>query len=226
MTLLLNMTTASGDRLSPSSSISLKQSRRPNVPLKKRHNLRLSAFASTILKHVTPSACASGDADLPASSASLPTVEFVRVIQDDSSVSAQTEITSALSNKRPRSEMTFSHEYQRDKAHKGRGFEQQFTCGYCKRVKTSSSSCTDGRVRVRCECGGSHLDSKPRMHATWTPVENSASLPPPPPSPPQLLPPRPEYTVHKNLIFVDETLQQGPPLIQGKLFFAKSPALG
>ena len=207
------MTTSSGDRLSPSSTISLKQSRRPNVPLKKRHKLRLSAFASTILMHVTPSACASGDADMPANSASLPTV-----IQDDSSVSAQTEITSALSNKRPRSEMTFSHEYQRDKAHKGRGFEQQFTCGYCKRVKTSSSSCTDGRVRVRCECGGSHLDSKPRMHATWTPVENSASLPPPPP--------RPEYTVHKNLVSVDETLQQGPPLIQGQLFFAKSPALG
>jgi len=224
VTLLLNMTTASGDRLSPSSSISLKLTRRPNVPLKKRHNLRLLAFASTILmQHVTPSACAYEDADIPANSACLPTVKFVRVIQDDSSVPAQTGITSALNNKRPRSEMTFSHEYQRAKAHKGRGVEQQFTCGYCKRVKTSSSSCSDGRVRIRCECGGSHLDNKPRMHATWTPVENSVSSSPPPP--PQL-PLRPEYTVHKNLIFVDETRHQGPPLIQGLLFFARSPEMG
>merc|ERR1711865_544387 len=163
--------------------------------------------------HVTPSASTFEDTDLPANSASLPTVKFVRVIHDDSSVPAQTEITSALNNKRHPSETTFSHEYQRAKAHKGQGVEQQFTCGYCKRVKTSSS-CSDGRVRIRCECGGQHLDNKPRMHATWTPVDNSVSSSPPPPPPPL----RPEYTVHKNLIFVDETRHPGPPLIQGLLF--------
>ena len=43
-----------------------------------------------------------------------------------------------------------------------------YVCGYCGRHKTSISRCADGRVRIRCQCGGQHKDGKPRMHATWT----------------------------------------------------------
>lgn len=56
--------------------------------------------------------------------------------------------------------------------------EHWYICGYCKRHKSSASSNIDGRVRIRCECGGQHQDGKPRMHATWSLVES------PPPSPP------------------------------------------
>merc|ERR1712166_1261555 len=99
-------TTPSRD--SPSSSISRgEQSHSANVPLKKRHSLKLSAFASAILMHVTSSACASEDENLSTNSGSLSTVELQNDIQDDSSVSARTESISAFSNKRPRSEMTF-----------------------------------------------------------------------------------------------------------------------
>merc|ERR1712166_291715 len=63
------------------------------------------------------------------------------------------------------------HEYKRAKgSQKGRGVEQEYICGYCSRKKTSTSQSSHGRVRIRCECGGQHLDGKPRMHATWTPV--------------------------------------------------------
>ena len=68
--------------------------------------------------------------------------------------------------------------YKRSKAHKGRGIEQDYICGYCRRRKTSASACADGRVRIRCECGGQHADNKPRMHATWSPVTpNTAPKP-------------------------------------------------
>eukprot|EP00656_Telonema_subtile_P032740 TRINITY_DN3599_c0_g1_i2.p1 TRINITY_DN3599_c0_g1~~TRINITY_DN3599_c0_g1_i2.p1 ORF type:complete len:376 (+),score=36.67 TRINITY_DN3599_c0_g1_i2:15-1142(+) len=63
-----------------------------------------------------------------------------------------------------------THVYQRSKAHKGRGEEREFLCGHCQRRKTSSSLCSDGRVRIRCECGGQHQDGVPRMHATWVTV--------------------------------------------------------
>eukprot|EP00658_Telonema_sp_P-2_P032223 TRINITY_DN23912_c0_g1_i2.p1 TRINITY_DN23912_c0_g1~~TRINITY_DN23912_c0_g1_i2.p1 ORF type:complete len:265 (-),score=35.21 TRINITY_DN23912_c0_g1_i2:381-1175(-) len=43
----------------------------------------------------------------------------------------------------------------------------EYKCGYCGRVKTSTSTGMDGRVRIRCECGGKHQDKKPRMHAMW-----------------------------------------------------------
>jgi len=42
-----------------------------------------------------------------------------------------------------------------------------YQCGYCKVVKVSTSTGGDGRVRIRCECGGKHQDGKPRMHAKW-----------------------------------------------------------
>ena len=43
----------------------------------------------------------------------------------------------------------------------------EFQCGYCQRVKTSNSEGSDGRTRIRCECGGKRKDGKPRMHANW-----------------------------------------------------------
>lgn len=45
-----------------------------------------------------------------------------------------------------------------------------FECGYCKRVKPSNSEGSDGRVRIRCECGGKHKDNIPRMHAQWVKI--------------------------------------------------------
>jgi len=43
----------------------------------------------------------------------------------------------------------------------------EYECGYCSQFKVSTSSGADGRVRIRCECGGKHRDNKPRMHAKW-----------------------------------------------------------
>jgi len=40
--------------------------------------------------------------------------------------------------------------------------KRQFICGYCGTVKTSKSADTEGRVRIRCECGGVHQDGKTR----------------------------------------------------------------
>lgn len=60
--------------------------------------------------------------------------------------------------------------YMRSKAHEARGVEQDYACGYCGHARTSASACSDGRVRIRCACGGKHRDGKPRMHANWKPV--------------------------------------------------------
>jgi hypothetical protein len=43
-----------------------------------------------------------------------------------------------------------------------------YVCNYCKRHKVSASKGQDGRVRIRCECGGKHRDGTPRMHAQWS----------------------------------------------------------
>lgn len=40
-----------------------------------------------------------------------------------------------------------------------------YQCSYCGSIKTSTSAGADGRVRIRCECGGKHRDNRPRMHA-------------------------------------------------------------
>jgi len=61
--------------------------------------------------------------------------------------------------------------YMRSKAHEARGTEQDYRCGYCGHARTSASACSDGRVRIRCACGGKHRDAKPRMHANWKLVE-------------------------------------------------------
>ena len=47
----------------------------------------------------------------------------------------------------------------------------EYECGYCGERKVSTSTGGDGRVRIRCECGGKHGDLKARMHAKWTLVE-------------------------------------------------------
>ena len=41
----------------------------------------------------------------------------------------------------------------------------EYQCNYCSRIKKSLSAGTDGRVRIRCDCGGKHQDNTPRMHA-------------------------------------------------------------
>lgn len=72
------------------------------------------------------------------------------------------------------------HSYMRTKAHNARGTEQNYRCGYCGARRTSASSCTDGRVRIRCPCGGLHKDNRPRMHAKWIKLsedESQASSP-------------------------------------------------
>ena len=43
-----------------------------------------------------------------------------------------------------------------------------YVCHYCRRHKLSASKGQDGRVRIRCECGGRHRDGTPRMHAQWS----------------------------------------------------------
>ena len=53
------------------------------------------------------------------------------------------------------------------------GLEQVYICGYCDQRKTSTARCADGRVRIRCKCGGQHKDGQNRMHATWTLAEDN-----------------------------------------------------
>jgi len=55
-----------------------------------------------------------------------------------------------------------------------KGAGHKYICGYCSKVKVSASACSDGRVRIRCECGGQYQDNKPRMHATWSAVDPEA----------------------------------------------------
>lgn len=47
------------------------------------------------------------------------------------------------------------------------GEYMEYECGYCFTRKVSTSSGSDGRVRIRCECGGKHQDRVARMHAKW-----------------------------------------------------------
>lgn len=48
----------------------------------------------------------------------------------------------------------------------------RYQCGYCGSIKTSCSQSADGRVRIRCGCGGQHRDNRNRLHATWAVVKN------------------------------------------------------
>jgi len=55
-----------------------------------------------------------------------------------------------------------------------RASEPWYACGYCGTRKASTSAGGDGRVRIRCECGGKHKDRKARMHANWRPCSPDA----------------------------------------------------
>lgn len=61
--------------------------------------------------------------------------------------------------------------YDYTKAHNALGVAQDYSCKYCGTVKTSASLCNDGRVRIRCTCGGQRQDGVPRMHAKWQPLQ-------------------------------------------------------
>eukprot|EP00658_Telonema_sp_P-2_P026645 TRINITY_DN20779_c0_g1_i4.p2 TRINITY_DN20779_c0_g1~~TRINITY_DN20779_c0_g1_i4.p2 ORF type:complete len:108 (+),score=24.94 TRINITY_DN20779_c0_g1_i4:77-400(+) len=59
----------------------------------------------------------------------------------------------------------------------------EYVCGYCGTRKVSTSIGRDGRVRIRCDCGGKHSDGVPRMHAKWSlcnPPEQLAATQSPP----------------------------------------------
>jgi hypothetical protein len=65
-----------------------------------------------------------------------------------------------------------------DQAEQGHQGHQQtgmlFSCRYCERKKWSNScNAQDGRVRIRCECGGKNNDGTPRQHAMWDLVTQS-----------------------------------------------------
>lgn len=57
----------------------------------------------------------------------------------------------------------------------------KYQCGYCSRVKDSVSTASDGRTRIRCECGGKYRDNRPRMHAMWKLLETTEDNPAPMP---------------------------------------------
>ena len=63
----------------------------------------------------------------------------------------------------------------RTKAHNALGSEQRHSCTYCSVVKTSASLCADGRVQIRCCCGGQRQDGQKRMHANWKAVDTNRS---------------------------------------------------
>jgi len=48
----------------------------------------------------------------------------------------------------------------------------KYSCGYCGQVKVSASAGINGRVRIRCDCGGKNRDNIPRMHAMWDMVKD------------------------------------------------------
>jgi len=46
-----------------------------------------------------------------------------------------------------------------------------YRCTYCGKTKSSTSHGGDGRVRIRCKCGGKYADNKDRLHANWKLVD-------------------------------------------------------
>jgi hypothetical protein len=53
-----------------------------------------------------------------------------------------------------------------------------YQCGYCGVTKLSASAGGDGRVRIRCSCGGRRYDGVPRMHAMWRAVKSNIIIEP------------------------------------------------
>ena len=62
---------------------------------------------------------------------------------------------------------TFCDDYKRQMAQNALGVAEKYNCGYCGRLKISASRCTDGQVRIRCQCGGVKRDGILRVHANW-----------------------------------------------------------
>jgi len=47
----------------------------------------------------------------------------------------------------------------------------KYSCVYCGQIKVSASTGQDGRIRIRCECGGKRRDNSSRVHAMWNVME-------------------------------------------------------
>lgn len=56
-------------------------------------------------------------------------------------------------------------------------WKSMYECIYCGNVKetTSSQGASDGRVKIRCKCGGKRGDGQARMHTMWRPVNKELS---------------------------------------------------
>jgi len=83
---------------------------------------------------------------------------------------AESEPTAKRQKRSAPDEELARHDYRPSKAHKALGIPQDYICGYCGIHRTSASACSDGRVRIRCDCGGVRQDKIPRMHAHWKPL--------------------------------------------------------
>ena len=56
--------------------------------------------------------------------------------------------------------------------------KRTYICKYCGLRKEAAMASADGRVRIRCPCGGKHADGIVRMHANWKEDgSGAASLP-------------------------------------------------
>jgi len=107
-------------------------------------------------------------------------------LQDDGSVSTDTEssandkvhVKTQLEDEAPTLPVASGiTETKKDDEESKADAEQysEYECGYCSTRKVSTSAGSDGRVRIRCECGGKHCDNKPRMHAKWTQIVGHSS---------------------------------------------------
>lgn len=87
-----------------------------------------------------------------------------------------------------------------------------YQCGYCQSIKTSSSAGADGRVRIRCECGGKHQDGKSRMHANWNPVASRPGAPIPALGNARLMAKGPKMAANRNTLQIAHIPQPPQPL--------------
>jgi len=60
--------------------------------------------------------------------------------------------------------------YNQGKGHQSSRDPQIYQCGYCGTHKMSASMGKDGRVRIRCGCGGQKQDGHESMHMKWIPL--------------------------------------------------------
>merc|ERR1719272_384836 len=76
---------------------------------------------------------------------------------------AESEPTAKRQKRSAPDEGLARHDYRPSKAHKALGIPQDYICGYCGIHRTSASACSDGRVRIRCDCGGVRQEKIPRL---------------------------------------------------------------